>query len=84
MMDFESCVGQDSWTRTVDMFVDTLSMDQLSIWYQTHYDLLQPDPAYIHSRSRGVEKQYKKVRTKIIDPIWRDIDLYEQLSFVQK
>ena len=29
MMDFESCVGQDSWARTVDMFVDILPMESL-------------------------------------------------------
>jgi len=29
MMDFESCVGQDSWARTVDMFVDILPMEEL-------------------------------------------------------
>ena len=29
MMDFESCVGQDSWARTVDMFVDILPMQEL-------------------------------------------------------
>ena len=29
MMDFESCVGQDSWARTVDMFVDILQMEEL-------------------------------------------------------
>jgi len=29
MMDFESCVAQDSWARTVDMFVDILPMEEL-------------------------------------------------------
>lgn len=29
MMDFESCVGLDSWARTVDMFVDILPMQEL-------------------------------------------------------
>src|SRR5690554_5333686 len=29
MMDFESCVGLDSWARTVDMFVDILPMEEL-------------------------------------------------------
>lgn len=29
MMDFESCVGLDSWARTVDMFVDILPMETL-------------------------------------------------------
>lgn len=29
MMDFESCVGNDSWARTVDMFVDILPMEEL-------------------------------------------------------
>ncbi|MBO3100321.1 IS1182 family transposase, partial [Gelidibacter pelagius] len=29
MMDFESCVGHDSWARTVDMFVDILPMEEL-------------------------------------------------------
>lgn len=29
MMDFESCLGNDSWARIVDMFVDILPMDKL-------------------------------------------------------
>ncbi|WP_205649750.1 IS1182 family transposase [Aequorivita ciconiae] len=29
MMDFESCVGLESWARTVDMFVDILPMEEL-------------------------------------------------------
>ena len=29
MMDFESAVGQDSWARTVDMFVDILPLSDL-------------------------------------------------------
>ena len=29
MVDFESCVEQDSWARTVDMFVDILPMEEL-------------------------------------------------------
>lgn len=29
MMDFESCLGPDSWARIVDMFVDILPMDEL-------------------------------------------------------
>lgn len=29
MMDFESCLGTDSWARIVDMFVDILPMDNL-------------------------------------------------------
>ncbi len=29
MMDFESCLGLDSWARIVDMFVDILPMTEL-------------------------------------------------------
>ncbi len=38
MMDFESCVGLDSWARTVDMFVDILPMEELGF-----RDMLNPE-----------------------------------------
>jgi transposase len=52
MMDFESCLGPDSWARIVDMFVDILPMGELGF-----SDVLNPEgrPPY---RSSDLLKLY--------------------------